>query len=216
MTNEEMAIAIHKGQNLLLNDLFLKNRGIICECAKSFYNRNFERCMQCGVELSDMINEAYFVLPESVLAYAKSDKKYKFISFLKFPLINCFSSLVGLRTQSGRKEPLNLSRSLDAPISDTEDITLGDTVEDIKAAELYARIEESDYFNILYSEIKRLSEIEQRIIIRHYLNNETLTSIAQSENVSINAIRDKKIKALRKLQWSKTLKINYQTEHRKE
>ena len=209
MTNEEMAIAIYEGQNHLLKDLYLNNSGIIYKCAVSFFNRNSDRCMQCGVEVSDMMNEAYFALPEAVTAYNQSDKQYKFITFLRFPLLNCFSVLAGLRTKTERKEPLNLSTSLDAPLSDADDLTLGDTIEDITTAEICENIENFDYFNILYEELKKLSEKEQEVVFRHYLNNETLTSIAQSKNVYINAVRQHKVKALRKLRKSEKLKNTY-------
>ena len=209
MTNEEMATAIYEGQNHLLKDLYLNNRGIIYKSAISFYNRNSDRCMRCGVEVSDMVNEAYFVLPAAVTAYNQSDKQYKFITFLKFPLINCFLSLTGLRTQTGRKEPLNLSTSLDAPVSELDDITLGDTVEDMTATERYEKVEKSDYFNILYAELERLSDEEKKVIFLHYLKNQSVTNIAASENMTVNVIQSYRNKALRKLRRSEQIRKAY-------
>ena len=213
MTNEEMAIAIYKGQKTLLKDLYLNNRGIIYNHAKSFYNRNSERCKRCGIEIDDMINEVYFILPDIVKAYNQSNKPYKFVTFLKYPLITCFSELAGIRTKTQRKEPLNLSHSLDALISETEGITFGDTIEDTNAIKIFEKTDKCDYFNTLYEEINNLSEKEQKTIKRHYLNNESLTSIAKSEGVTINAIREHKVKAIRKLRKNEKIQNCYQVDY---
>ena len=135
MCNEELALLIISGENELLSELYIQNKGIIYKCAYSFYKRHTERCTKCGIELEDLFNEAFFSLPEAVQGFCKS-KEYKFTSYLKYPLLKRFNEIIGYRTKTGFKEPLNNCISLDMNISesDSEETTLIDMLADEQAA----------------------------------------------------------------------------------
>lgn len=202
MTNEEMAIAVYNGQKSFIADLYINNTGFIFNIAKSFYNRNLERCERCGIELSDMMNEAYFVIPSAVEAYIKSNKQYKFITFLRFPLLNCFSYLAGLRTQSGKQEPLNLAKSLDEYISEnkTDETTFLDTIKDDRA-----EFEDNLINNIALSEIfpSVKSALQNKlyfdVIEQRYKFNRSLDYIGSLYGITPQIVRQIEYKALREL-----------------
>lgn len=135
MSNEEMAVLISGGKNDLLSNLYVQNKALIYQYAYRFYNRHLERCRKCGIEIDDLCNEAFFALCEAVEAYCK-DKEYKFTSYLRYPLQNRFNVLIGYRTKTGLKEPLNNCMSLDKPIynSDGEELELKDIISDETAS----------------------------------------------------------------------------------
>ena len=202
MTNEEMAIAAYNGQKSFLADLYINNTGLIFNIAKSFYNRNLERCERCGVELPDMMNEAYFAIPSAVEAYNQSDKQYKFITFLRFPLQSCFVSLIGMRTQSGKREPLNLAKSLDEYISEdkADETTLLDTIKDDRA-----EFEDNSIDSLALSEVFPAAKAALQnerffdVLEQRYKYNKSFRSIGELYGMSAEKIHQIEYKALREL-----------------
>lgn len=128
MTNEELAKRIYSGQNELMGELYTQNRGIIFKYAKMYYNKHSERCTACGVETDDLLNQSFFALPSAVTAYNQSNEGYKFLTFIKYPLLKCYNELTGYRTKKGYEEPLNNCMSLDEPVPGNDDICRGDTI----------------------------------------------------------------------------------------
>ena len=200
MTNEELAKHIYSGQNELVGELYLNNKGIIYKYAKAFYNRHSERCCACGVELEDLLHQAFFVLPEAVSAYIEQTENYKFTAYLKYPLLKCFNTLVGYRTKTGHKEPLNNYTSLNAPIADSEDDTcLIDTIPDEKA-EFESNLIENINRSGLMAEVKKALKDYNGyfdIIFMKYVLNMTQRSIAAKLGCSESNIHQIIAKALR-------------------
>ncbi len=131
MENEELAKLIYSGRHELTEQLYNQNKAYIYACAKRYYINRQERLIKCGAEFEDLISEGYFALLAAVEAYCKKETEYRFITFLKYPLLNRFNALAGYRSKADRYNPLNNSLSLDAPISeDDTETTLGELTED--------------------------------------------------------------------------------------
>lgn len=213
MTNEELAIRIENGEPELMTDLYNNCRRLLGMVALRYYNQYPSRCAECGIEITDLINESYFALPAAVKAYCASDREYKFTAFLRYPLAKIFNQLLGFRTKQGQAEPLNHCRRLDEPVPGADDLTYGDMVEDISAAEIYEEVEKRADFATLYEEMEKLSDKEQDVLKRHYFENETFSNIARSDGVSNNAIQQHKVKALQKLRKSKRMIDCYRADY---
>lgn len=210
MTNEDLAHLIYSGQNDLLNDLFLQNRKLICKISASYYRRNFERLKQCGIELDDLINESYFVLSECVKAFCESHQDYKFTTFLKYPLINCFNTIAGLRTKTAQKEPINTALRLEAPTGDlTEDITLGETIPDEKAEfenDILMRMTIGGVFGAVKNALQDYP-LYYDVIHMKYVQGLTGVKIAEKLGVSHQYVNDIINKAMRILRHPKSKTI---------
>lgn len=212
MTNEELAQLINKTDNEerrkgLYSELYMQNRGFICTYVFKWYNVHAERCKACGLEYSDIENECYFVIPEAVQAYNKSHTDYKFITFMRYPLLTHLNALVGYKTTRAYKEPLNSFKSYYEPIegySDDDKVLLIDTIPDINA-----EFEDEANNNICLSNVFPLAckvlkddRLLYDVIERHYKKGESLKKIGQELNFSIERTRQIKQKALQALRKS--------------
>lgn len=177
--------------------------------AKKYYALHENICKRSGTTAEDLRQEGYFAFLEAKRTYTE-DMPHTFISHLRYPLLNAFNSLTGMRTVKGRREPLNIAKSLDTPLQGAEDVLFVDTVKDPEAVEAFLTAEDNLYREqlreIMHSVTEEaLTERERDIAYRVY-GGETLKAIAQDYNVSISAVRESKSNALRKLRHYKHTK----------
>lgn len=211
MTNEELAKNIYySGKNELIEDLYNKNYGILYRYAKGFYNGHFKRLTKCGVEMDDMMNEGYFALLYAVKAYCESDTDYRFTAFLKYPLLNRFKMLAGLKTKAETNEPLNNALSLDAPISEEDsDTALADTIYDKSSNfedELLYKIISDEVFKTVKSILSDCPELYNVIYMRFALNM-PISKIAERLKITQSDVRSAEQRAFRILRGSKSKDI---------
>jgi len=129
MTNEELVVNIQRGNTDLLPELWDQVRLLICRSANRFFNQNRERCDAAGATVDDLTQEGFFAFMDAVRYYDPA-KDYKFCTYLSLPLKKHFATASGGR-ENNRREPLNISTSLDSPISDDDGgIALVDTIAD--------------------------------------------------------------------------------------
>ena len=207
MQNEEIAKRIYAGDKDLLAELYPRNIALINIYAKNYYNRHTERLKRRGIEFDDMLNESYFALPAAVQAYCESGTSYKFTSFLRYPLWNCFNQLAGYRTQAEGKEPLNSAVSLDTPMADDEDITLGDTLEDKDAnfeARLIERVDMAGVWNIVNAAVPDNSK--RNMLVKRFVYGMSYNAIAGSADCSPSYVRTVIAECLRTLRRSREIK----------
>lgn len=225
MTNEQLAELIAEGGNdELLPLLWEKMRKLYKMWGAQFYNSHTNTCESAGVVLDDIISESYIAMTNAIKAYACRSEESKdtlFTSFCRFPFKNHVASLVGIRTERQRKEPLKYSSSIDVPLtSDSgEDVgTLGDIIPDPSAAEMFEQAENNIYNQQIHNIVERemnslLDERQINIIRRYYWNKQTLLHIANDYGLNLSRIRQIRDKALRTLGRSKSLRqfaeINY-------
>ena len=204
-SNEELALCIKQGKNLK-NELFEK----IYKLIYFFCKKYIPYAEQLGYETDDLISVAWFGVENAIKDYIP-DKGYKFTSYLKYHVKKEIYEFFGWRGAAGKiKRPIYL----DAPLKnqDGDKITLADTIPDIGAEEDFDKAEYHDYYSVLMRELDRLTPEQTEIIKRHYLENETITHIAQTKDVSIENVASKKRKALRSLRQSAKLKECYYTD----
>lgn len=97
-----------------------------------------------SVTVEDLDQCAFLALVETVEAWDES--RGAFLTLYGLKLQTAFSEAAGLRTQRSREDPLRMSVSLDAPLTDDgEDFTLADTIEDPSAAAEIDDIVERDF-----------------------------------------------------------------------
>ncbi len=210
-TNEQLAEKIHNGEAEHISELYNNCYKLIYKYAAACYNKYRDRCSQCGVELADLISVSYFALLEAVKEYAKSDKIYKFTTFLRFPLLSAYSELLGFGNR--RTEPLNNCVSYDLPVPGTDNLYLRDTLEDKGIADTFTESENADYFKILLDEVEKLPSEFKSTIKRYYFKQENLSTIAETENITYSAVQNRKQKALRSLRRNKLIRKVYGSDY---
>lgn len=201
MTNEELAILIQQGGQEHIPQLYRQIKRFLISKANGFYRKHFERCIRCGVEVDDLIQEGYFAMLDAVKGF-KPEMGYKFMTFLDYPILNRFNALTGLRTAGGRNEPLNNCSSLDEPVSEEmEAITLGDTLKDENSILPFDEFEEKEGRKGLHialeNGMQELTEEQRATIQCRYFKKKTLEKTGHVLDCSRERVRQHEQKALR-------------------
>lgn len=205
-TNEELAISIQNGDKMLYSELWENNRKLLYQMSNRFYNANTERCIACGVELEDIQQICYFALCAAVEAY-KSDSGYKFTTYLNYSFKNAVAALLNGGQRRRTADPLNISTSLDVPLSEDSETTKADLLTDDESERSFEELEERIFIQELNETLKQAmsdvcTDYEQDILNRLYWNSETTADIANSYNVTASYIRESHKKALQHLRSS--------------
>lgn len=183
MTNEELAAAIKAGDTELMEQLWNQCYCYIRQQALRWYYAWESRS---GFDIDDLTQAGYIALCAAIDGYKKD--MGGFLHYLSFYLKTEFSKVVGCRTASQNKEPLNNAVSLDAPAYPGDDCNtmLGEIVpcdyNGIEAVEdaLY----QSHVRKVVREAVDSLPEKQSIAVKAHYLENKTYSEIASMLQVA--------------------------------
>ena len=183
MTNEELAVSIAQGRE----DLQLR----LWEQVRAFVRMKARKTITLsggagGVTLDDLEQAGYLAMLRAVEKYDPA--RGSFLSCLSYALQQEFASAGGYR--STKRDPLDSSLSLDAPVQGGEDdgdaLTYADTLEDPQ--DVYAEVERACYTEQLHEAlddaIERLPPLRADIMRAHFWDGESRVSIAAERGIS--------------------------------
>lgn len=203
MTNEELVQLIQGGRDDLMPQLWEQCHGWVAKMAIRWYTAFDGRR---GVAPDDLINAGYIALVNAAGTFDASAGG-SFVTWLTYHLKTAFCDTFGIRTEKGRRDPLNNAVSLDAPLSadDPDGATLGDTIPSEEDA--FAAIDEDDYQQSLRRALEyAISSLPPKhadTIRRRYFGGESQGSIAESFGISTTAVSQMQRKALREIRKNK-------------
>lgn len=194
---------IKSGETALYSDLWEQVRLLVIKRANSFYRCFADTCSRCGVTVDDLMQAGFLALVDAVQAY-NPDKEFAFSTYLTYHLKKHFKAALNggkRRHEKAIPDPLNMDISLDAPITEDEELTLGDT---IPAADPYEQAEESIFISQLHdaleTEINRICTPEQALVLhRRFYNGETIQYIADNTGFTRSKVADHQRRALSSL-----------------
>ena len=206
MTNEMLAGFIQQGGNDELIPLLWDNvKVLVYTLSDRLYRAYSEHFKQCGVELWDVKQASYRAFLQAIQGY-KSEKGYKFTSYLTYPIKNIIS-----RELLDDKNPLNICISLDTPLTDKDhsesDNTLIDTVSDENAAPVEYKAEQESEKEFIWRLVDTLAPAQRDTIKARYLENMTLKETGEHLGVSSERVRQIEFSALRELRKNKDIRI---------
>lgn len=209
MTNEEMALAIKQGYTELIPILWERIRRLAIRLTYRYFTRHEAICKRAGVTEEDLMQEAYLGFVMAIESFSPTSGN-KFVSYLNYPILGCFTKATGQRTSRSRKEPLNHVASLDSPLQDADDLTLSDMVEDVSASEAFERIELTELQRIVREEIALLKNDRQKdTIMSYYFYQQTYHDIAKHYDIIPERARQIIRDGLRQLRKSRRLRELY-------
>lgn len=198
MTNEDLAILIQQGQTELYNELWEQNVKLFTKKAYCLYRSHGESCARSGVELDDILQCCFLSLVEAVRAFNK-ESGYKLTTYINYPLTKHFRELLGIRTT--KRDPLNLCKSLDEPISEEEEINLSDLIPDSNAIKELEAVEDSAFneelHNALEMAMQNFEEEQRDIIRRKYYKSQSVEKIAEETNLTLKEVVSLEHKAMK-------------------
>lgn len=133
----------------------------------------------------------------------------RLLTYMKYPLLSHFREVCGIRT--ARRDPLNNCASLDKPVGDEGDTTLGDLQPSQSAAQDMEAALEWEYTRELHEAIGKaldtLDEPQRETIRRRYWNRETLQAVAKDIGITPERVRQRESAALRRLRSGPCVKL---------
>lgn len=206
MTNEQLAEFIQQGgADDLKPVLWERVKHLMYKLCGQHYTNYSERFTACGVELSDLRQEMYPAFLKAVESF-KPAEDLLFTSYLNYPIKNACCELLGIRNKDRQnKQPLDNCASLDIPLNteDGSEITLAGLIEDETALQAYENaldgIADEQTRKVLAAALDRLDKPLRDVIVLYYFEGLTQEKIAERSGVSLECIRQRKHKALRKL-----------------
>jgi len=203
MSNEELAALIKNGDDGLLPTLWEQVRRFVAMMAGRYY-RSIDNPHGC--ELDDLIQEGYIGVVNAV-KYYDPKKGYLFLTFLNQTLKTAFRTTMGTRTS--KRDQLDYADSLDAPIAGTEDLTLLESLSDLKPGEAAAEdtIVESIWNQELHAALDEalgiLSRKKRELLELYYYFGLNFTKIAEMRGCSPQLVNDQHQESLNRIYNSK-------------
>ncbi|MBQ1372071.1 MAG: sigma-70 family RNA polymerase sigma factor [Oscillospiraceae bacterium] len=215
MEINELAAAAQKAtgkeRRALLLDLWERTKGILYLKARRFWSAHRNSCTARGVELPDVESIAWEVFTDAVNAWTP-ESGHNFGAFLDYPFRNRIAELLNIRTERGRREPLNYADSLNRPLDaeDSDGASLLDVVDDPDADfidDLLDGLDAEQEAKAVREAVESLPEQLREVITRHYFDGQTLTEIAAAAGLSVTRVGQLRREALRKLRGNRRLQL---------
>ena len=203
MTNEEWAIEIQAGWEDY-TELWEQVNKFIRQQAHRYFTLHAGTCAHAGVELDDLTQCGFMALQDAVRAF-DPEAGTRLLTYMKYPLLSHF------REVCARRDPLNNCASLDKPVGDEGDTTLGDLQPSQSAAQDMEAALEWEYTRELHEAIGKaldtLDEPQRETIRRRYWNRETLQAVAKDIGITPERVRQRESAALRRLRSGPCVKL---------
>lgn len=224
MTNESICTMIQtepEDRGDLLRILWGKVYRLLHKIAGDYYARNVYTCKIHGVELDDLKSICYEVYLKAVDAY-KPDDGAPLVAYFGYTFKNAAAELLGIRTERGRREPLNHCISLDAPAdpTDPDGATLGDLIADPDgvdpAAHTLDEMNRDEEAAAVHAAVDALPDMQRRVISLLFWDGLSLKAAGELLGVSAEMVRQYRRKALQSLRRSPMLREMYREAMRHE
>ena len=190
MTNEELALQIQSGDRTLIPQLWAQVERFVRKMANRYADK------VPGAEDDDLYQTGFLAMLRAVDRY---EEPHSFLSGLVFALKREYAELGGYLTS--KRDPFIAAVSLDAPLSDEDDSTLQDLLADPLSP--YEGTEQAIWNAqaraALDAALDTIPEQCAKTIRALYFESSTETAVAASRGVSVEAIRQQKVRGLQYL-----------------
>lgn len=204
MNNEELVARIQAGDHNGMTQLWYQVEKFIAWKAQRIMPTLGESTV---IEVDDLIQTGYFALVSAVATYSPAEGK--FVKWLSFYLKTAFAEAAGYRTGKMRKNPEKCAVSLDRPIADDSDTTLGEVVPD----QLSTAAMESIEYNLWHEQLRQaledvLNEIPEKygnVVRMRFFEGKTFDSISREQNVTREWVRQLEHKGIKEMRRPKNM-----------
>ena len=199
MSNEELVAAIQSGGHDRMGELWEQVRNFIAWKARHIMTMLGE---SATIEVDDLIQSGYLALVAAVQSYKAENGL--FLSWLGYYLKTAFAETAGYLTSKMQNDPMRYALSLEYPIGEDGDSTIGDAVPDPKAGVAIDAVEDDLWNRQLHEALDAaLDGIPSQygnVVRMRFYEGKALEEISQNLKVSrerVRQIENKGIKMLR-------------------
>lgn len=201
MTNEELCALIQAGERDRLGELWAQVEKFVSMMAG-------RRARQIGgfggVTAEDLYQSGFLAVVTAVDSYDPSAGK-SFVGWLSMALKTAFAGAAGQRTS--KRDMLDYTLDLDAPIPGTDDMLAADVVPDPSSEEAFGDADRRMYIKQLYAvlndALNTLPEEQGAAIRGTFFDGLTLAVQAERAGVSTERIRQRQAKGMRAMRYPK-------------
>lgn len=201
MTNENLVELIQDGEAEMIPVLWEQTEKFFSLKAKKWFFKYPDMCRRAGVDLDDLMQEAYFAFTDAI-RYYKREEGFTFLTYTKYPLLARFNYLLGLRYEAQSHLPLNGYVDIEKPLGDG-DVKLLDAIPDPSAAAAFKSLEDRLDSEILRRDLEecidRLKPAYAQAIRMRFFQGHTLESAAEKLGCSPNMVKSREADGLRGL-----------------
>lgn len=196
MSNEELALCIQQGERDKLGELWAQVEKFVSMRAGKMA-RHLDGFG--GVTEDDLYQAGFLALVAAVETFDPGQAG--FLTWLGYHLKTAFAQAAGYR--SVKRDALDFSADLDAPLPEVDNLTLADTIEAPEAAQSFEEVERrvwlEDLRRILSSALEALPPRQREALKAHYYLGRTLQEISAEQGISAERVRQNEKKAFRTL-----------------
>ena len=142
----------------------------------------------CGVELDDLLQEAYLAMLRAVRLW-RPDGGTGFIGIYEFTLRTAFADACSIRTARTRNDPLQTAVSLDMPVGEDGEgnNTLVDLVTDTQAEIQFLEIEQEELTEAVRAALQQIPDELREALIGAFWFDKSVD--ARVRNTALKALR---------------------------
>ncbi len=197
MTNEDLVILIQQGERDRLSQLWEQVERFVAQRA----NRR-TRNTSGAVDFDDLYQAGYLALVAAVDSFAP-DKGMNFISWLALHLKTAFNDASNRLSDRQKRDPMHRAGSLDVPVGEEGDATLGDLQADPDSSLAFEEAEDRVWQEQLHTALEKalqaLPEDQADTLRRRFYEEKTFVEIAATEGVYPETVRQWVANGLRAL-----------------
>lgn len=166
MTNEDLALMAAGGDEKSMHALYIAVAPLVLNLTSKY----FPLCAGKITDPEDLIQCGYFAVWEAARAFDPA-RGCRFTTTLQYYVQRICWEQLGFRRKQLKTVPLS------TPISEDEDLTIEDTIEDPRA-NIYEYIELNEMQKVLREAVNDLPALRKYIIYRYYFGEATIEQIA--------------------------------------
>ncbi len=204
MTNEEVCLRIQAGESDRLTELWGQVEKFVSMMAG---RRARQLAGFGGATEEDLYQSGFLAVAAAAESYDASQGK-SFVGWLAMALKTAFAEAAGCR--SSKRDMMNFSLDLDAPVPGTDDMLIADVIPDPSSEEAFEDADRQMYLEQLHAALNEVLDTlppEQRTAIRGtFFDGLTLAVQAEQAGVSPERIRQRQVKGLRSLRHPRVMR----------
>lgn len=166
---------------------------------KRYYSLFYERCRRMGLEMDDFMQEGFLAMRQAMEGY--DENRGSFQTLLIYRCRTRALRMIGIHNEKHRKDPLVYAKPIDTPLPGTDDMSLGDILEDEQAGEEISqaadRVDNGLLHQALCDMVGSCPPYQRQVVACRYLEGCTAGQTAERLSITEQKAKQEEANAFR-------------------